>query len=88
MDDDIRHAALARLYATVDAARCVFRGMVLTGHRESLVAGEMYWALPGGVRMHGSSLMTEDPAFQVVAAPSSAWLREQQSIVAQLQAGA
>ena len=70
--------AVSRLHAPVDAARAVFRGLVVVGHRRSIEAGEMFWALPGGQFAHGERLKVVDPTFTVIDAPSMAYLREQQ----------
>lgn len=34
----------------VDAARAMWRGMTIVGHRDSLNAGRMIWAIPGGMQ--------------------------------------
>ena len=82
--DDTRLAALARILTPIDKARAVFRGLVVVGHRRSVEAGEMYWALPGGQFAHGARLASLDPTFAVVDEPSTHYLREQQPILAAL----
>ena len=82
MDDAIvRERALARLHAPIDASRAVWRGLVLTGHRRSVEAGFMFWALPGRGFADGITLEQSDPAFTVLRSPSTAQLVEQQPLL-------
>jgi hypothetical protein len=66
--------ALVRLYRRVESAQALFKGHVLMGHRASISAGSMYWALPGRAHAHTSTLRTEDPGFRVLSEPDSGWL--------------
>lgn len=79
-----RAAALAVLFAPVDGARAVWNGLVLIGHRSSVMAGRMIWAVPGGASRETPSLEVTDPAFCVIKAPSSYELQEQQPLLRSL----
>lgn len=81
---DIRDKALATLHAPVDCARAVWRGLVLVGHRRSIQAGHMFWALPGRGFADGVTLRQHDPSFTVLTAPTSAQLIEQQPVLKEL----
>jgi len=61
------------LYTEVDAARAVYRGLIVVGHRLSVEAGEMVWAVPGASYAYQSSL-THDGRFSVAHAPTQARL--------------
>lgn len=78
-------AAITQLLAPVDNARAVFWGQVIVGHRRSVEVGDMCWALPGRGWAYASTLLLNDPAFTVLAAPSAAWLREQRGVLAGLR---
>ncbi len=81
-----RDQAVARLHAPVDAARAAFRGLVVVGHRRSIEAGEMLWALPGGQFAHAEHLVSVDPAFTVIESPSMRYLHDQQPVLRELTA--
>lgn len=57
-------------YKPVDSAMAVYLGQVLVGHRASVPAGEMFWALPGRQRADSATLKARDPGFRVIAAPT------------------
>jgi hypothetical protein len=83
--DPIVHAkALAAVHFPVDRARAVWRGLVLVGHRRSIEAGCMFWALPGRGFADGITLKNDDPLFHVIAAPSEFQLVEQQPVLKEL----
>jgi len=69
--DDARDNAVAAPHAPVDRARAVFRGLVLVGHRRSIVAGHMFWALPGRGFADGVTLTQHDQHFHVISAPTA-----------------
>ena len=81
---DLHDRAIARLHAPVDGARAVWRGLVLVGHRRSVKAGHMFWALPGRGFADGITLKQHDPAFHVIGEPSKAWLIDQQPVLKEL----
>lgn len=83
-DIDLRARAVDTLHRAVDRARAVWRGQVLVGHRRSIQAGHMFWALPGRDFANGQALRQDDPAFHVIAAPTTEWLVEQQPILKEL----
>jgi hypothetical protein len=62
--------AIAAVYAPVDQARAVWRGLVLVGHRRSLEVGHMFWALPGRGFADGVTLRQYDPQFRVICEPT------------------
>jgi hypothetical protein len=78
--DDTRDLELAMLHMPVDAARAVFRGLVLIGHRRSARAGHMFWALPGRGFADASTLTQHDPHFRVLNAPTAGELITLQAI--------
>jgi hypothetical protein len=80
----IRDQALARLHLPVDSARAVWRGLVLVGHRRSIQAGHMFWALPGRGFAEAITLKQYDPAFQVLNQPGKQWLVDQQPVLKEL----
>lgn len=73
-----RTEVFARLFAPVDKARAVFRGVMVVGHRRSVEVGEMVWALPGRSWAYGADLEKADPGFTVVAAPGRDTLQNNQ----------
>lgn len=83
-DADLLERAKAHLHAPVDAARAVWRGLVLVGHRRSILAGHMFWALPGRGFADGITLKQYDPAFTVLVEPAKAWLIDQQPVLKEL----
>lgn len=83
-DSDLRERAVARLHGPVDSARAVWRGLALVGHRRSIQAGHMFWALPGRGFADGITLKQYDPHFQVLNAPTMPWLVEQQNVLKEL----
>ena len=84
MDAALREQALAQLHAPVDAARAVWRGLVLVGHRRSVDAGHMFWALPGRGFADGVTLKQHDAAFHVIGEPHKTWLVDQQPVLKEL----
>jgi hypothetical protein len=84
VDPATREQAVARVFEPVDSARAVYRGMVLVGHRRSIPAGTMFWALPGRGFATTQSLRAGDPMFQVLIAPSDAGLVEQQGVLREI----
>ena len=81
---DLLDHALDRLYEAVDAGRAVWRGLVLIGHRRSIRAGHMFWALPGGDFADGKALLTSDRGFNVIWAPTPRQLADQQALEREL----
>lgn len=81
---DVRDAAMAALHSPTDGARAVWHGQVLVGHRRSIEAGCMFWALPGGEFADGHTLLQTDPHFHILAAPSMADLVDQQPVLKEL----
>lgn len=69
--DDTRDLEQAVLHQPVDKARAVFRGLVLIGHRRSVRAGHMFWALPGRGFADGITLTQHDQHFRVINAPTA-----------------
>ena len=84
IDPGLREQALAQLHQPVDGARAVWRGLVLTGHRRSIEAGHMFWALPGRGFADGITLKQHDPSFSVIKEPHKTWLVDQQPILKEL----
>lgn len=58
-------------YAPVDAARAVYLGLVVVGHRMSAAVGAMFWALPGRSAADSQSLALLDPRFNVINQPDA-----------------
>jgi hypothetical protein len=69
--DDTRDLEQAVLHQPVDKARAVFRGLVLIGHRRSVRAGHMFWALPGRGFADAVTLTQHDQHFRVINAPTA-----------------
>ena len=80
---DQRDKALAVLHAPTDNARAVWHGLVLVGHRRSVEAGEMVWALPGRQWAYQATL-ARDKDFTVLAAPSTEYLLTQRQALKEL----
>lgn len=83
-DLDLIERAVAQLHAPVDQARAVWRGLVLVGHRRSIQAGHMFWALPGRGFADGVTLTQHDPSFHVIGEPRKQWLIDQQNVLKEL----
>lgn len=83
-DPEVAQKAIARVHRLVDNARAVWRGLVLVGHRRSIKAGHMFWALPGRGFADGITLKQHDPAFYVIDEPSKARLVGQQPVLEEL----
>lgn len=86
--DDVRDKALAALHAPVDAARAVFRGLVLVGHRRSIRAGHMFWALPGRGFADAGTLTQHDQHFRVISRPADGQLITAQALEKELACSA
>lgn len=84
VDLDLLERAMAQLYTPVDKARAVWRGLVLVGHRRSIPAGHMFWALPGRGFADGITLKQHDPAFHVISEPEKTWIVDQQPVFKEL----
>lgn len=69
--DGTRDLEQAVLHQPVDKARAVFRGLVLIGHRRSVRAGHMFWALPGRGFADAVTLTQHDQHFRVINAPTA-----------------
>lgn len=69
--DETRDLEQAVLHQPVDKARAVFRGLVLIGHRRSVRAGHMFWALPGRGFADAVTLTQHDQHFRVINAPTA-----------------
>lgn len=67
-----------RIFAEVDAARAVYQGLLIVGHRRSVEVGEMVWAVPGRTWAYQDVLANADPRFSVASAPSAARLQQMQ----------
>lgn len=81
---DVRAAALAAVYEPIDAALAVWRGLILIGHRRSIEAGLMFWALPGRGFADGITLKMHDSEFRVIFAPTTEHLVNVQPILREL----
>lgn len=84
VDLDVIERAVAQLHAPVDTARAVWRGLVLVGHRRSIQAGHMFWALPGGSFADRVTLTQYDASFHVIGEPRVQWLIDQQNVLKEL----
>ena len=77
----LKDQALASLFAPVDKAFANFRGLTLIGHRRSVQAGYMSWAMLGGGYADSAVLKQLDPNFHVLAQPTEQYLLDQQGVL-------